>query len=260
MSSDMNHRYIFVGGLHRSGTSLLAECLGRHHLIGSIRHAPVPEQEGVYLQGAIPHDAKAGIPGAWAEDPGAHLVEGCAYDRLETRERIEADWAPWFPPTTPWRVEKSPVNLLRSRLYQQLFPTCVFLFVVRHPVAVSAATAKWSSRSPEELLGHWQVAHQLLLGDLAHLHCWLVVRYEDLIADPDQALRRVFDFLDLAHVDPPPGIRPDGNAAYFQDWSDSVRPVPAAASFGYGLAPIAVTPMEKPAGHHYYRSITEIVS
>lgn len=140
----MSHRYIFVGGLHRSGTSLVARLLAGLPGVGAVEGAPVPENEGAYLQGAIPHTARHGVPGRFAHDPDQHLVEGCRYDTRGTRDRMEADWAPWFPAGTGWRVEKSPVNLLRMRLYQQLFPTSQFVVVVRHPVAVARATAKWT--------------------------------------------------------------------------------------------------------------------
>ena len=70
------HRHIFVAGLHRSGTSLIARLLAEHPDIAAITDAPVPESEGCYLQGAIPHAARHGVPGHFATDPEQHLVEG----------------------------------------------------------------------------------------------------------------------------------------------------------------------------------------
>ncbi|KAF0676009.1 sulfotransferase family protein [Profundibacterium mesophilum] len=191
------HRYVFVGGLHRSGTSLTARLLARHPSISGIEGAPVPENEGVYLQGAIPHTARHGIPCHFATDPAQHLIEGCVHDRLETRIRLEADWAPWFEPDAPWRVEKSPVNLTRMRLYQQLFPLSQFVVVLRHPQAVAAAMAKWTGRPVHELVAHWIEAHDRLLSDLPHLHAVMVMRYEDLAADPAGCAARLHAFLDL---------------------------------------------------------------
>ncbi len=138
-------RYVFVAGLHRSGTSLVSRLLGGHPDVATIAGSGAPEEEGAYLQGAIPHTARSGIPGEFAFDPAQHLTEGGAYDTLEVRRRIRLDWAPWFDPARPWRLEKSPVNLLRTRLYQQLFPMAHFVLVVRHPLAVTRATAKWSA-------------------------------------------------------------------------------------------------------------------
>lgn len=135
-------RYVFVGGLHRSGTSLTARLIGASDGVARILDAPAPENEGAYLQGAIPHDASAGRPMHFATDPAQRMTETHPLNRLETRLRMEADWAPWFAqapnaPDAPWRVEKSPVNLTRMRLLQQLFPLSQFVVVIRHPEPVA---------------------------------------------------------------------------------------------------------------------------
>ena len=40
-----HHRYLFVGGLHRSGTSLLTRLVAAHDAVTTISDAPVPESE-----------------------------------------------------------------------------------------------------------------------------------------------------------------------------------------------------------------------
>ncbi len=256
----MKARYLFVGGLHRSGTSLAAEELARHPKIAAIEGAPVPENEGVYLQGAIPHTAGMGRPGRFAEDPAMHLIEGGSFDTLAVRERLAADWAPWFPPDAPWRLEKSPVNLLRARLYQQLFPTTQFVFVVRHPLAVGRATAKWSDRSEAALIAHWVRAHALLIGDLPHLHCWAVLRYEDLCADPAAELSRIWRWMELGPPVPAPsrGAFPNSNAAYL-----AAGPAPETSGvdpvwsrFGYALDRPDPVVQSAFVQSHYYRSLS----
>ncbi|UUL82360.1 sulfotransferase [Sphingomonas qomolangmaensis] len=200
-------RYVFVGGLHRSGTSMVAALVAKAPGVGAIGGAPVPEQEGVYLQGGIPHTARHGIPGAFAFDPDQHLTEASAYNSAEVEGRLSASWDRWYPAEATLRVEKSPVNLLRSRLYQQLFPTASFVFVVRHPVVVARATSKWSEAPVARLVEHWDAAHRLLLDDLPYLHNYLIVRYEDLVADPARALARIGGFID----------RPIGDASGIED-------------------------------------------
>lgn len=223
-------RYVFVAGLHRSGTSLLARLIAAHPDVASIQSAPVPEDEGAYLQGAIPHTALHGRPGHFATDPAQHHVEGGRYDTLETATRLARDWAPWFDPEKLWRVEKSPVNLTRMRLYQQLFPTCQFVAILRHPRAVAAATRKWTEQSDAALVAHWLEAHARLAADLPYLHAALVIRYEDLCARPAAYAAALAAFLDLP---PPPAPGPllNRNADY------AAAPEPAAdlGRWGYGL-------------------------
>ncbi|MGR3493345.1 MAG: sulfotransferase family protein [Shimia sp.] len=229
----MTPRYVFVGGLHRSGTTLVARLITQHPEIGGIEGAPVPEQEGVYLQGAIPHTARDGTPGEYAYRPDLHLTETSPFNTAEVARRLHTDWDPWFPPAVPWRLEKSPVNLLRMRLYQQLFPTACFVVVTRHPLAVARATMKWSDRSEAQLLDHWAQAHRLVLSDLPFLHNVITVRYEDLCAQPGRQVARLVRFLDLDPAEMPRGSEPifDGNPTYLSN--DSCPPMPEAVAFGY---------------------------
>lgn len=206
------HRYVFVGGLHRSGTSVLARMIAALPGVSAIRDAPVPENEGCYLQGAIPHTALHGRPMHFATDPAQHMTEGHPLDRLETRLRLEADWQPWFDPAQPWRVEKSPVNLTRMRLYQQLFPLSQFVVIIRHPEAVAASVAKWVDDPAPALIDHWIAAHRQLRADLDHLHAAMVLRYEDLVARPDRAMAALAAFLDVGTAPLPQDLH-DGNAA-----------------------------------------------
>ena len=252
-------RYVFVGGLHRSGTTLLARCLEAHPEVRGLSHAPVPEGEGAYLQGAIPHTARHGIPGAFAQDEAQHLAEGGPYDTLEVRDRLRSDWEPWFAPGGAWRVEKSPVNLLRARLYQALFPASQFVFVVRHPVASARAVSRWSGRDEGALLEHWEAAHRRLVDDLPHLHCWLVVRYEDLTAAPEAELARVLAFLGLDPIPPPIPVEGGGNERYL-----AAGKAPPLGTMGraFGYVPGAAAPAA-PARHrgaHHFRAVREAIA
>lgn len=249
------HSYVFVGGLHRSGTSLVARMIGALPGVSAISGSGMPEDEGVYLQGAIPHTARHGAPMAFATDPAQHHVEGGPYDRLEVRQRIEADWAPWFAPA-PWRVEKSPVNLTRMRLYQQLFPRSQFVVVTRHPQVVAAAVAKWVDRPEADLVRHWLEAHRLVREDLTFLHAALVLRYEDVVAAPDRTRRALAAFLGTGAGEATEAVR-DGNRDY-----PAPGPLPpdlaaGIADFGYGAGGAV---REVPSDiRHPLRSVREAV-
>jgi len=251
-------RYIFVAGLHRSGTSLIARSIAAHPAISAISGSPAPEDEGVYLQGAIPHTALHGRPGAFAHDPAQHLTEDSRFNTLDTARHIAAQWNPWYDARAPWRLEKSPVNLLRARLYQQLFPSCVFVFVTRHPLAVTMATRKWSDRSAQELMDHWDAAHALLLADLPYLHRWVVLRYEDFAASPQDQLDRVTALAELPPVAVTTEAVASTNDAYFEEAPAGLRSA-VAREFDYSLDAVCTGtgPMPRPAGHHVYRSVME---
>jgi len=246
-------RYVFVAGLHRTGTSLLARLLAEHSDIATIENAPVPENEGCYLQGAIPHTALHGRPGHFATDPAQHLIEGCAFDTRETKQRIELDWARWFSEGSTWRAEKSPVNLTRMRLYQQLFPTCQFIIILRHPAVMAAALAKWVVDDASELIDYGLDAYDIVAQDLPYLHSALVIRYEDFVArDLRPAL---FGFLGLDPGAPTAVALRDGNADYDDLPRMSQSQIERASRWGYG-ADGAASPFE-PIVRHPLRAIRE---
>lgn len=226
------NRFVFVAGLHRSGTSLVARLLGEHPEVSAIEGSPAPENEGCYLQGAIPHTALHGIPGEFATDPQQHHVEGSAYDTLEVRERMLSDWSAWYDPQKPWWLEKSPVNLTRMRLYQQLFPMCQFVVVLRHPQASAAALQKWSETDPATLTEHALDAYDRMAEDLEYLHSAYVLRYEDLIAGPEQTRASLFRFLGLAPCPTEIALR-NGNDDYMPLPDASYAVAQRMAQWGY---------------------------
>src|SRR5207249_5367403 len=49
-----DHRFVFVGGLHRSGTSLMARTIAGHPEVSAFTGTGVPEDEGQHLQTVYP--------------------------------------------------------------------------------------------------------------------------------------------------------------------------------------------------------------
>ena len=135
------------------------------------------------------------------------------------------EWSRYWDLSRPLLLEKSPPNMLKMRFLQALFPRARFVVVVRHPLAVTAATLKWRTRlerplSPPRLLEHWLRCHELLLEDQPHIHQLRIVRYEDYVAAPERELTALFSFLGRAPAalarDVPAGL----NSAYFEQWSE----------------------------------------
>ncbi|MGR3486267.1 MAG: sulfotransferase [Paracoccaceae bacterium] len=252
------HRYLLVGGLHRSGTSLVARLAAGVPGAAGIEGAPVPENEGCYLQGALPHDALAGAPMRFATDPAQHLTEAHPLNRLETAQRLRADWDPWFPPAARWRVEKSPVNLTRMRLLQQLLPLSQFVVVIRHPEAVAAAVAKWLDDPAPALIDHWLAAHERVADDLARIHAALVLRYEDVVAAPGAATARLAAFLAEPAPHAPAEVVRDGNADYADAPAMSDAQARRAAAWGYGPG-LRVDPAWRAPCRHPLRAVRAAV-
>jgi hypothetical protein len=156
------HRIVFVGGVHKSGTTLLGDALASHPLASGLSDTGAPRDEGQHVQTVIPPAKAVGGPGRFGFAAAARLDETSPRATPESARRMMAEWGPHWDLTRPILVEKSPPNLIRMRFLQALFPEAAFVTVLRHPVAVAYATAKWRRReSLRTLIRHWVVAHEL---------------------------------------------------------------------------------------------------
>ncbi len=214
-----DQRFVFMGGLHRSGTTLLASLVGTNPRIAGFRRTGAPMDEGQYLQTVCPYDEQHGGPGRFAYAPEAHMTEHDVLATPATARLLRAQWGRYLDAGRPVALEKSPPNMLRFRFFQHLFPGSRFVLVLRHPVAVSMSTLKWTpALTVRELVEHWLHAQDLAAADAAHLDDLLTVRYEDLMTDPAATLDGIGAFCGIG-----PGFRlgeldPEADARYLSAW------------------------------------------
>jgi Sulfotransferase family len=246
-----DHRLVFVGGLHRSGTTPLTRCLAAHSQISGFEGTGVEEDEGQHLQTVYPPARAHGGPGRFALSEAAHLTERSPLLTPEVGARLLEQWSPHWDLSRPVLVEKSPPNLVMTRFLQGAFPEARFVMVVRHPAIVSLSTRKWARlRSLGALLDHWFAAHRTFEEDAAFLHHLLVVKYERLVTDPGATLAEIAAFLELDGEIPADSIDTRRSATYERQWAELATGGPwrrerfrslcrrhedAANHFGYSL-------------------------
>jgi hypothetical protein len=248
-------RLLFIGGLHRSGTSVLHRILCDHADVSGFQGTGFPQDEGQFLQSVYPPAYRFGGPGRFAFAAEAHLTEDSHLVSTANRITLLKEWGSYHDLGRSVLVEKSPPNLLKARFLQALYPEASFLFVVRHPIPVTLATQKWTDAAPEALLEHWFTAHEVWLGDLPRLERALVVRYEDLVNAPDTWLGRIGDFIGLEGLSAAAReTLDDHNERYFSAWQAAPDSRSVAdrliepgrqewlADLGYDLAAPFVTP------------------
>jgi hypothetical protein len=268
---------LFVGGLHRSGTTMLARMLAEHPQVSGFAETGAPADEGQHLQDVYPVISPGRQAGRFAFHREAHLTEASPLAGPEGRERLMAAWSPHWDTARRVLLEKSPPNMLMTRFLQATFPgQARFVLVVRHPVAVACATQKWSATRPHELLRHWAVAYRTLAGDLPSIDHVAVVRYEQLVSDPDAAVARALAVVGLDDNAPGRSVesgvnadnftadrttRGDVNQGYFAGWQARKRSLPRrvyldlaerryegdARAWGYSIRRLEQVPATDPA-------------
>lgn len=233
-------RIVFVGGLHRSGTTVFARALSLHPQVAGLSLTNVPMDEGQHLQSVYPPARELGGPGVFGFSSDAHITEQSPLVSPSAREKLLNSWRPYWDMTKPMLLEKSPPNLLRMRFLQALFPRARFVVVVRHPVPVALATRRWTAISTESVVRHWGLCHRLLLDDLPYVRALRIVRYEDIVAAPAHMLVEILSFLGLEGETDVTGIKPGRSERYFIRWAADGRRIDSAtaqtaALFGYDV-------------------------
>ena len=217
-----DHRFVFLAGLHRSGTTLLARLLAAHPGVSGFSGTGVDADEGQHLQTVYPPAKVWGGPGRFGFAPEAHFTEEQASP--EKARTLFEEWAPHWDLSRPVLVEKSPPNLLKTRFLQALFPGSRFVVIVRHPIPVSIPTARWrGTRRYDRMIEHWLRCHDVFEADRPHLERVHVLTYEELVREPEATLRATFEFLELEPIAPSEPVQGGANEKYFRQWDEMKR-------------------------------------
>jgi hypothetical protein len=211
---------VFVGGLHRSGTTPLARALAAHPEVSGFHDTGAMEDEGQYLQSVYPTAARRtrSGPGRFALSPAAHMTENSPLVAPGNGERMLREWGRYWDLERRFLVEKSPANLVMTRFLQRLFPDARFVVIMRHPAIVTLSTKKWAPRTRlSTLFENWFRAHDTLRADASQVKALHVLSYERLVARPRETLDGVRDFLGLPGDIPADSVA-DRSSGYRSRW------------------------------------------
>ncbi|MDQ2675442.1 MAG: sulfotransferase, partial [Actinomycetota bacterium] len=204
----------FVVGVGRSGTTLLRLMLDAHpqmamppetHFFESVLAASGRLRFG-------PEQALLAI----REDPRRRwndfgITEDELLDRFEAIEpfnvsdALRAFYALYAEKQgKPRWGDKTPTYVKTMRRIQRALPEARFIHVIRDGRDVTLSNNKRmlerGHRDPlpaETSAARWRKRIETARADSAHLDAYLEIRYEDLVADTEPALRRVCDYLEL---------------------------------------------------------------
>ena len=200
-----NWKYVFVCGLHRSGTSLLGRNVARLEDCTGFRNTGESEDEGQFLQDVYPVDAEYGGMSRFGFDPRAHRTETSALLTRENVAKLRASWHAYWDNRKTIFVEKTPANLLMTRFLQAVFPNSYFIVIRRHPLPVSMGIRKWKRCLTPlyRTFEHWLHCHKLFEQDKKYLNHVYELTYEDYVQNPAKYHVEIAAFIGTRVPEPP---------------------------------------------------------
>ncbi|HEY3134461.1 MAG TPA: sulfotransferase [Blastocatellia bacterium] len=245
--------FIFLGGLHRSGTSLLHQIMRSHPLVSGFQNTGAPEDEGQHLQTVYPPASEFGGPGRFGFDERSFMSESHSLASTSNAGKLFSEWGERWDLRRDYLIEKSPPNLVRARFLQAIFPRSMFIMITRHPIAVAYATQKWSGTSITSLIEHWLLCHERFLSDLPRLRKCFVIRYEDFVARPQEVMDEVYRFVGINSEPLNRDVHKHLDEKYYNEWSKDHQTTRLPLSyeeranrFGYSFRSMRATATSSP--------------
>ena len=179
---------IFILGAMGSGTTLLRLMLDSHPAIG------IPQETG-FMRG---YDALRFTPFKWS---GRNWTKRLGWSRKEfdalAREFYDTLFMRYAEQHGKRRWgEKTPLHMWHIADMARLFGDAQFVGIVRHPQASVASNVRRFNAKLRKSIWHWDAYN----SELAHRATqfperFRLLRYEDLVTDPEPVLRPLLDFL-----------------------------------------------------------------
>ncbi|MFW6129532.1 MAG: sulfotransferase [Atribacterota bacterium] len=222
----VDKKFVFICGLHKSGTSILHKMLREHPRISGFKNTGVPEDEGQHLQTVFSTALPYGGPGKFAFFKKARLNEKSPLVTEENKNKLFNQWKKYWNLEKDILLEKSPINLLRTRFLQEMFENSYFIIIKRHPIAVSYATRKWWRwfiYTWKSLIKHWVTAYEIFEQDKEFLNNYYVVKYEDITKDTHKEMGKICSFIGIENFSIEMKMRSDINRRYFNRWKKDCK-------------------------------------
>lgn len=201
------YKFIFIGGLHRSGTSILFKCLKENPYISGHAHTGKSQDEGQHLQTVYPpaYSNSSFIMPYWGFNPNSYVTEKSKLITQENRIKLFTEWARYWDLSKYNLIEKSPPNITKMRFLQAMFPNTYFIIIKRNPIAVAFSSKRALGRKKlfviEELIKQWVYVNQVFEQDKEHIKNLYSLTYEDFCINPQEEMNKIYSFLHIKATD-----------------------------------------------------------
>jgi hypothetical protein len=171
-----------------SGTTLLRLVLDSHE------HIAIPQETGFMRA----YNAHQFIPFKWS---GRNWAKRMGWSRAE----LDAELAAFYDRIFMRHVErqgkrrwgdKTPLHTFHVADMARLFPESVFVAIVRHPAGgVASNVSRWNQTLDEATYHYLRYTKEIVRQAARRRRRFVVLRYEDLVLQPERTLRELLDWL-----------------------------------------------------------------
>jgi hypothetical protein len=182
------HGPIFIVSAMGSGSTLLRLMLDSHE------HIAIPHETGFMRA----YKAMQFIPFKWTGYGWAYRLGWSEeefdeelrrfFNRIFMRYAEQHDKRRWG--------DKTPLHTWHITALARVFPDSVFIGIVRHPGASTASNMRRFHHPVMKMAIHYNRYNKEIARQAAHYsHRFVVLRFEDLVLRPEQAMRELLDWL-----------------------------------------------------------------
>lgn len=204
-------RPVFVVGMNGSGTTMLADCLGRHPDLYMFPHEfrllPFYLRRDLRADARSREQARALADEIGRSKPLWHVngrqpfvLQEARLSRTDCASVIDGVFRSFAEREGKRRWgEKSPMNVLHMELIASAYPRAKFVHIVRDGRDAAQSFHRRFGHVPSETVYRWKrvVREGVRQGHSLGMERYLQIRYEDLTQQPERVLRRVCAFLDM---------------------------------------------------------------
>jgi len=191
---------LFVLGFMRSGTSLVEQILAVHNNIsagGELNFlGAIEEGASKLLNSSLPFP-ECMLTLSSSTNPSLLETFSSMYYRYLNNYELAGN-------NSSWVTDKAPLNSIRLGVINLLFPSSPVLHTIRHPLDVCLSTyftnfrnGHWYSLDIEDTAFYFNQVFELVehyKKNIPGLN-YLPVKYEDLLQEPEQQVRRILNFI-----------------------------------------------------------------
>jgi len=195
-------KWVFLVGCFNSGTTILQKILGSHPEISGL------PREGVRFTELLSNLEENGHHMLWDENFHDYIEPEIA-DNLAL-QKIKKDWSIFWKSDSSVFLDKSIANTARIEWLNRVFPNAYFIGIYRNGYCVTeglrrrAKPPEWYKQqnnsetySYQTIANQWLVANQLIQDKFKSMPNSLSIRFEDLVANPFEAINSCLEFLEL---------------------------------------------------------------